>query len=257
VTNQTTGEDFRAGPIRRVAHRVLTPDVRRRMWLRLTRGRRLTDLYLWLDPRFRPQRVTRSTDLVIDGMARSANSYSYVALLHTHGNDLTIAHHLHTPRAIERGVAFGLPTIVLVREPRAVLASVMQYDEGGSPANFLDAYLSYYLRVEPLVDRVVLADFTEVIDDFGAVLERCNAMFGTSFVRYVKTDEDEAAIMTKIDEIMAQVASPEDRESKAPRPSERRRPVDEVLAELGPADQALLAEAEQLYARLRRSDGND
>src|SRR5687767_14375470 len=164
------------------------------MWLRLTRGRRLTDFYLWLDPRFRPQRVTRRTDLIIDGMARSANSYSYVALLHTHGDELSIAHHLHTPRAIERGAAFGLPTIVLIREPRAVLASVMQYDEGGSPSSFLDAYLSYYRRVEPLLDRVVLADFTEVIDDFGAVIERCNAKFGSSFVRYVKTDEDEAAI---------------------------------------------------------------
>jgi len=251
VTNATTGADFRAGPIRRVVQRVLTPEIRRRMWLQLTRGRRLTDLYLWLDPRFRPQRVTRSTDLVIDGMARSANSYSYVALLHAHGDDLSIAHHLHTPRAIERGVAFGLPTIVLVREPRAVLASVMQYDEGGSPSGFLDAYLSYYRRVEPLLDRVVLADFTEVIDDFGAVIERCNAKFGSSFVRYVKTDEDEAAIMAKIDEIMAQVSSPEERESKTPRPSERRRPVDEVLAELEPTDQESLAEAERLYARLR------
>src|SRR5687768_13709776 len=75
VTNQTTGADYRAGPARRVVQRVLTPEMRRRMWLRLTRGRRLTDLYLWLDPRFRPQRVTRKTDLVIDGMARSANSY--------------------------------------------------------------------------------------------------------------------------------------------------------------------------------------
>ena len=243
--------DFRVGPVRRIVQRVLSPDRRRSLWLRLTRGRRMTDLYLWLDPRFRPQRVTRHTDLVIDGMARSANSYSYVVLLHTHGDDLSIAHHLHTPRAIERGVAFGLPTIVLIREPRAVLASVMQYDEGGSTLHFLDAYISYYQRVVPLLDRVVLADFAEVVSDFGAVIERCNATFGTSFVRYVKTDEDEAAINAKIDEIMAATTPEEQIEAKAPRPAASRRSADEMLAGLDPEAGRLLAEAEQLYARLR------
>ena len=90
-------------------------------------------------------------------------------------------------------------------------------------SEFLDAYLSYYRRVLPLVDRIVLADFTEVISDFGAVIERCNEKFGTSFVRYVKTDEDEKAIAAKIDEIMA-ATTPEDQiESKAPRPSAQRR----------------------------------
>ncbi len=243
--------DLRVGPVRRVVQRVLSPDLRRRLWLRLTRGRRLTDLYLWLDPRFRPQRVTRSTDLVIDGMARSANSYSYVVLLHTHGDQLSIAHHLHTPRAIERGVMLGLPTIVLIREPRAVLASVMQYDEGGSTLHFLEAYISYYERVEPLLHRVVLADFTDVIADFGAVIERTNAMFGTNFVRYVKTDADEVAINARIDEIMAATTPAEQIEAKAPRPTAGRRSAEEMLAGLDPDAKRLLAEAEQLYARIR------
>lgn len=247
MTNETTGVDYHVSPARRIAQRVLSPELRRRVWLRLTRGKRLTDLYLWLDPRFRPQRPTRSTDLVIDGMARSANTYSYVVLLHTQPG-LSISHHLHTPRAIERGVELGRPTIALVREPRAVLASVMQYDESGPASDFLDAYLSYYRRVLPLVDRIVLADFTEVIDDFGAVVERCNEKFGTSFVRYVKTDEDEAAITAKIDEIVA-ATTPEDQiEAKAPRPSARRRSVDEMLADLDPATARMLAEAEALYA---------
>lgn len=252
MTNETTGADYRVSPVRRAAQRVLSPELRRRLWLRLTRGKKLTDLYLWADPRFRPQRPTRHTDLVIDGIARSANSYSYVALLHTQPG-LSIAHHLHTPRAIERGVELGRPTIALVREPRAVTASVMQYDESGTAAEFLDAYLSYYRRVLPLVDRVVLADFTEVISDFGAVIERCNEKFGTSFVRYVKTDADEAAIAAKIDEIMA-ATTPEDQiESKAPRPSAQRRTADEMLADLDPATQKLLAEAEELYSQLSRS----
>lgn len=250
MSRQGAVSDLRVGPVRRVVQRVLSPDVRRVMWLRLTRGRRLTDLYLWLDPRFRPQRVTRQTDLVIDGMARSANSYSYVVLLHTH-DSLSISHHLHTPRAIERGVMLGKPTIVLVREPRAVLASVMQYDEGGNPLHFLEAYISYYTRVEPLLDRVVLADFTEVVDDFGAVIERTNAKFGSSFVRYVKTDEDEEAIRRRIDEIMAATTPAEMIEAKAPRPTAARRSVDEMLAGLDPETQGLLDEAERVYARLR------
>ncbi|MGA9100789.1 hypothetical protein [Aeromicrobium sp.] len=252
MTNLTEGAAFaRGGPVRRALHVVFPPPARRRIWLWVTRGGPVADLYFWLDPRTRSRRVTRKTDIVIDGMARSANSYAHVAFLLTNGESLNISHHLHTPRVIERGVRFGIPTIVLIRDPRAVLASVIQYDKDGSAEQFLDAYLSYYRTVEPLLDRVVLADFTEVIADFGGVIDLCNAKFGTSFARYERTDEGEAAIVAKIDEIMATVAAPEDLESKTPRPSELRRSVDEVLADLGPENQAALAEAERLYARLR------
>jgi hypothetical protein len=251
VKNLTEGAAYaRGGLIRRVMHRLIPLDRRRSLWIRLTRTERLADLYLWLDPRTHPRRVTRSTDLVIDGMARSANSYSYAALLYTNGDDLNISHHLHTPRVIERGVKFGLPTVLLIREPRAVLASVMQYDEDGSPEQFLDAYLSYYRKVEPLLDRVVLADFDETIKDFGAVMARCNEMFGTSFARYERTDEGEAWIRAKLDEILTTVLAPEDYESKAPRPSEHRRSVDEMMLDLSADHRPQLAEAEQLYARM-------
>jgi hypothetical protein len=241
----------RRGPVRRLLHALFPPSVRRRVWLWLSQAGVLADAYMWLDPRVRLRRVSRSTDLVIDGMARSSNSYSYVALLYAHGDTLSIAHHLHTPRAIERGVKLGLPTIVLIREPRAVLASVIQFDEGGLPSYFLDAYLSYYRRVEPLIDRVVLADFTEVISDFGAVIDRCNERYGTSFKRYERSPEGEAWIKAKIDDIATQIVAPEDVEAKTPMPSARRRSVDDVLGDLGPDDQKALAEAEQLYARLR------
>ena len=176
VTNLTEGAAFaRGGPVRRALHVVFPPPARRRIWLWVTRGGPVADLYFWLDPRTRSRRVTRKTDIVIDGMARSANSYAHVAFLLTNGESLNISHHLHTPRVIERGVRFGIPTIVLIRDPRAVLASVIQYDKDGSAEQFLDAYLSYYRTVEPLLDRVVLADFTEVIADFGGVIDRCNA----------------------------------------------------------------------------------
>jgi len=211
--------------------------------------KKVADLYLWLDPRTRSRRVTRSTDLAIDGMARSANSYSYAALLYTN-EGLNISHHLHTPRVIERGVQFGLPTVVLIREPRAVLASVMQYDEDGSPEQFLEAYLSYYRTVEPLLDRVVLADFDETIKDFGAVMARCNEKFGTDFALYEKSDEGGAWIRAKLDEILTTVLAPEDYESKAPRPSEHRRSVDEMMDDLAADHRPQLAEAEQLYARM-------
>jgi hypothetical protein len=251
VNNLTEGAAYaRGGLVRRALHALVPIDRRRSIWLRLTRMKKVADLYLWLDPRTRSRRVTRRTDLAIDGMARSANSYSYAALLYTHGDKLNISHHLHSPRVIERGVKFGLPTIVLIREPRAVLASVMQYDEDGSPEQFLEAYVSYYRAVEPLLDRVVLADFDETIKDFGAVMAQCNEKFGTDFVTYERSDEGEAWIRAKLDEILTTVLAPEDFESKAPRPSEHRRTVDEMMGDLAAGHRPQLAEAEQLYGRL-------
>lgn len=220
-----------------------------RMWV--SRSGKFADIYMWLDPRIRPRRVTRRSDLVMDGVARSANSYAYFALRRSNGDSLSVSHNLHTPRLIERGVKFGLPTIVLIREPSAVLASAMQFDEGGTPRHIIDAYSTYYRTVEPLLDRVVLADFTEVIADFGAVIRRCNARFGTDFIPYERTDDGEKAIRETIDELMAQTFSPDDVVAKTPRPSDRRRTVDDVLAELDSVDQHRLAEAEQLYASIR------
>lgn len=236
-------------PVRRALHAVLPAQVRQRLWLKLTRARRLTDVYTFLVPRIRSRRVTRKSQLVIDGIPRSSNSYSSAVLYHLQGKDMRFAHHLHSPRAIERGVALGRPTIVLIREPRAVIGSMMQYDP--APLSFLvDAYLSYYERVEPLLDDVVLADFTEVIKDFGAVIARCNDKFGTDFTVYERTDENEAEVRDLIDMWSAQAIKPDELEMKTSRPSDNRKSAEEVLSGLGPEDQISLARAEALYARI-------
>jgi len=249
VNSEKTATYIPWSPARRVLHALMPSGARRSLWLKLSRAGRLADAHMFLDPRIRPRRVTKKTELVIDGVARSSNSYSSAVLVYLHGEDMRFAHHLHTPRAIQRGVALGRPTIVLIREPRAVIASLMQYDP--APVSFLvDSYLGYYERVEPLLDDVVLADFSEVIEDFGAVIARCNDKFGTDFTVYQRTDEDESAVRRLIDMYSAQAIKPEEFEMKVSRPSDKRKSAEEMLAGLGPEDQASLARAEALYARI-------
>jgi len=249
VDSENGAAYIRRSPIRRVLHVVVPPAARRNLWLKLSRAGRLADVYMFLDPGVRSRRVTKKTELVIDGVARSSNSYAGAVLIHLHGEELRFAHHLHTPRAIERGVALGRPTIVLIREPRAVVASLLQYTP--APVSFfVDFYLGYYERVEPFLADVVLADFTEVINDFGAVIARCNDKFGTDLTVYDRTDEDEAVVRELIDMWSAQAAKPEELEMKAPRPSDQRKPAEAMLADLSPEDQKSLARAEALYTRI-------
>jgi hypothetical protein len=55
-------------------------------------------------------------------------------------------------------------------------------------ADALVGYARYYERVLPYKPYLVVADFDEVTQDFGAVVRRLNARFGTTFVPFEPTE---------------------------------------------------------------------
>lgn len=232
---------------KRLLRRMVPEQARVRIWTGLASTPGVAEIYAILDPAARALRVTRRTDLVIDGCPRSGNTYAVAAFQHV--NDpahVALSHHFHSVRQIQRAVRIGVPAIVLIRNPRDVLGSLVQFSSAHQPSGVLTGYANYYGRVLPLVDRVVVADFEEVIADFGAVIERCNARFGTSFRPYARTPDGERAVTREIERIAA-VHSPESFEAKVSRPSAERKDADLIVARLTPSDQALLTRARALY----------
>lgn len=125
--------------------------------------------------------VDASTDLVIEGFQRSANSYAVRAFEAAQPEPLRLAHHAHLSSQIVCAVRWQKPVLLLIREPVDTIASYVAVWPRTPVATALEAYLAFYQRILPLLPHCLVADFDTVTGNFGAVIARLNARYGTKF----------------------------------------------------------------------------
>ncbi|HVT35015.1 MAG TPA: hypothetical protein VHE37_05505 [Nevskiaceae bacterium] len=148
---------------------------------------------------FRDNIVDRNTQVVIDGFPRSSNSFSVRAFSGAQRTPVRVGHHVHSHAQILKAVELGIPTVLLVRDPDQCIPSLKALNIQVSPAMeqivslevYLRQYIRFHERVRPVLDRCVVASFEQTIADFGAVIDRLNARFGTQFDRYQHTAESQ------------------------------------------------------------------
>lgn len=127
-----------------------------------------------------PAVIGPETDLVIDGYFRSANTFAVYAFQFSQDRPVRLAHHLHAPAQLIMAARSGIPALLLLRQPRDAILSELLYDNVALP-DALVAYSRFYTSLLRYLDSFVVAEFTQVTRDFGAVIRRLNARFGTSF----------------------------------------------------------------------------
>lgn len=241
----------REGVLRRGVRGLFSGQTRYRLRGRLMDTPVVSELFILLSPTLRRfSRLTRRTDLLIDGFPRSANSYS-ASIVSLTNPDTVLISHLHSHHCVQRAVRLGVPVVVLIREPRTTIASAVQFLGVVEPIHIIRAYLRYYSRVERLLGSVVLTDFSIATVDFNAVMRACNERFGTELVPYVPTEELEAAARTMIDAWTEATVSAEHVMERYPRPTVQRTSAEEICAAFDDETRAELARAEELYTRLR------
>ncbi len=226
---------------RALVRRYLPDELRFRSYFRVLATPGLSELYVVGRKPLRPSLVTRRTDLVMDGFPRSANTYSRAAFDLT--NQRRVSSHLHSPRAIEQGMRLGIPCIVLARDPRDAVASLLQWMPGVRPATAFRYYSYYYSRLMPLRHQLVVASFEQVKNDFGAVIRRCNNRFGAEFAPYERTAENEATVRLEIERLARRTTAGEVREDSVARPSAQRLTADQALGAMGARDTNSLQDA--------------
>ena len=212
--------------------------------------------YLWdATMRVRPAKnatlARRDTAIVIEGFLRSGNTFSVAAFQIANGPELHIGRHLHGAPHVLRAVRLGLPTLVLIRQPRDAVLSYLVRRSTLTPHDAVLEYLDFYRTAWPVRDRFVVGLFDRVTSDFGAVLEQVNQRFGTSFRRYEATPENEARAFELVEEMNRLETGGEVVESLVGRPSaeraERKRELEALLDR--PATAARLRDAEILFQR--------
>lgn len=172
---------------------------------------------------------------MVDGFPRSANTFVTCAFQVANGVDVPLSHHLHSPGQIAWAVDHGVPVLLLVREPdEVVLSEGVRAERDWDLTEVLGWYAGFHERLEPFRHGIEVADFREVTTDLGAVIDRVNARFGTSFRRYENSPQSDREVFTILDEAMARKREGRLETAAVPRPSDARDALKDALrAELG------------------------
>lgn len=237
------------GAARRVFRRLAPRKLREGAWVLLMRVPGVDELVWLMDPTTRGRRVTRSTQLIIEGYPRAGNTYARAAFEHANGKDISVSSHMHSYRSILKGIRRRIPTIVVVRAPDKVLGSLLQFNPTYEAAEILRTYRSFHETLATHVDDVIIADFPDITADFGGIIKRVNARYGTDFVPYVKTPESEQEVFAAIDSV-AMTHEGHRFGAAVSRPSGERKDAGAVLQNLSDAEQQDLAASQLAYETL-------
>jgi hypothetical protein len=212
--------------------------------------------YLWdaamvVRPGKRATLARKDTSIVIDGFLRSGNTFSVAAFAIANGRELHIGRHLHGAPHLLRAVRLGVPTVALIREPGDAIASYLVRRPTLNPDDAFLEYLDFYRTAWRARDGFVVGLFDQVVSDFGAIVSEVNRRFGTSFVPYEPSPENQSAAFALVEEMNRLECRGEVVESHVGRPSAQRdRRKLEVRAQMEePRTRALLRQAEDIYRR--------
>jgi len=202
-----------------------------------------------LRPRYRDLLVHQTTQLVIEGFPRSGNTFAVVAIEQAQHERVRIAHHLHMPAQVMLAARWQIPTLVLIRRPKDAVLSLAIREPRISILQAMKHYVSFYEKAAGYRGAFVVGTFEEVIQDYGAVLKRVNAQFGTRFSLFDHWKDNVEGVFSQIEASHRARRDGRIDEKRIARPSAiKARMKDPLRKELqAPQIKELTARAEAIY----------
>jgi hypothetical protein len=156
---------------------------------------------------YRELMVSFKTELVIEGYPRCANSFAVIAFEQSQKRHITIAHHLHAESQITFGVKYGIPILILIRDPLGAVTSLVTRDPEIGITQALRRYLQFYRTVSHFSESLLVADFNDVTTHYGLVIQCLNEKFDTDFGLYENKPERDAVLFTILDDLNSKDAN--------------------------------------------------
>jgi hypothetical protein len=133
--------------------------------------------------------VRSNTSVVIDGYGGSANTFATAAFRNSQTVPVELAHHLHSPVQIINAVKKGIPTIVVIRDPRGATLSVITRWPHVSMAQALRNYTRFYTTIKPYAYGYVISTFDRTTKHFDEVIIELNKQFCSRFAIFEKSEK--------------------------------------------------------------------
>lgn len=144
--------------------------------------------------------VRPDTELVVDGYTRSATTYAVYAFQVAQPKPTRVAHHLHAPAQIVAAARWGIPTILLIRDPRGAVLSQVVRESGVTVHDALVSWRRFYQVALRRPDAFVVGGFGQVTADMGCVIRDLNDRFDTSFAEFERTEEHQRLVLDLMSE---------------------------------------------------------
>jgi hypothetical protein len=151
--------------------------------------------------------VTPDTELVVDGYTRSATTYAVYAFQVAQPRPVRVAHHLHAPAQIVAAARWGIPTILLVRDPEGAVLSQVVREPGVTVRDALISWRRFYQVALRRPDAFVVGGFGRVTANMGGVIRDLNSRFGTSFAEFERTEDHERRVLALMGERPTTIAA--------------------------------------------------
>lgn len=148
-------------------------------------------IYRLLASRRGAEPLDRSTDLLIEGYPRSANSFleAYTKVLSN--EKLRLAHHSHSRSVVMRALDMGKPILLLVRNPvDAAVSYLEESNKLSSPWVLFREYSIFYQGLERHRERILFCSFNTATKHPERIFPALNSKFGTSFSLRTPDNED-------------------------------------------------------------------
>jgi hypothetical protein len=170
--------------------------------------------------------ITKDTKLVVSAYPRTANTFFIVALEQIQRNKISIAHHMHVPALALEGINRAIPTIVLIRNPEDAIVSFIIRESHISFNQALDAYITFYKPLIAHQDKIIIADFITVTNNFPSIISELNSRFGLNLDNYSEYNKlDKKIVFNEIDEINKRFNKNNLVETMVSRPSDSRKKI--------------------------------
>ncbi|NEZ60028.1 hypothetical protein D0962_33625 [Leptolyngbyaceae cyanobacterium CCMR0082] len=154
------------------------------------------------------KKISPDKDICIEGFPRSANSF-FAKMFRLYNPTAKAAHHMHAPLQVIKAVNYGIPCVVLIRNPIDAIASVLVVDRTLSTRFSIQSYINFYEKIWPVRDDVTISDFKDTTQRPQYVVERINQRYGTSFHMEPITPETRDTIFNQLQETQKQLKQPE------------------------------------------------
>jgi hypothetical protein len=125
--------------------------------------------------------VGPSTELVIEGFPRSANSLAVSSFTASGTPPERIAHHTHAPANLIAGVRRGIPSLLVIREPSEAAKAFIASKPSLAYGSAIRGWISFHRALVRYLDGIVVATSEQVAGAMPAVVARLNLRFGSGF----------------------------------------------------------------------------